>query len=423
MEINLRKIKKNFKDGKMTIEEVYELLKGIEIFSSEDRNKKGKVVGHDTDDIIISNPNGWTIIDCKVINDPENVGAYWYVDVENIIIKNHMNKEEAKKLLTNRKVYVDGKSKEIQEKLFEIGFKWRKENKNVSFLCKPFLFIDGNGVITTQDDMLWFKSRPNKEITAEEILSIQLDKEFKDGDIVSVSESSIFNSVIFIYNKKINGRLFSHISYYRNLRRVELNNDMVDMGECMNYANNEEQQILFDALEKEGKRWNDEKKVVENIKPKFVDGDIVYDKNNEWIFVYRGRKDEVRLKTDCFLGHSTHYINNTDFGTLYLEDSSLTYATEEQKSSLLDMLRGRNLTWNEKEKKIEKITHEFKPFERVITRDFPVDNWIAELFSHNDGDKFECVGGTWNECLPYSGNESLLGTNIAPTGINNKQNK
>ena len=35
-----------------------------------------------------------------------------------------MTKEEAKKMLTNTKVYVNGKTKEIQEKLFEIGFSW-----------------------------------------------------------------------------------------------------------------------------------------------------------------------------------------------------------------------------------------------------------------------------------------------------------
>ena len=50
-----------------------------------------------------------------------------------------MTKEEAKEMLTNTKVYVNGKSKEIQEKLFEIGFKWRGiESNNISNLGASF---------------------------------------------------------------------------------------------------------------------------------------------------------------------------------------------------------------------------------------------------------------------------------------------
>ena len=54
-----------------------------------------------------------------------------------------MTREEAKKMLTNTKVYVNGKSKEIQEKLFEIGFKWRGHTENyIMNLNETFLFIE-----------------------------------------------------------------------------------------------------------------------------------------------------------------------------------------------------------------------------------------------------------------------------------------
>ena len=37
-----------------------------------------------------------------------------------------MTKEEIKMLLNDTKVYVNGKSKEIQEKLFSFGYEWSR---------------------------------------------------------------------------------------------------------------------------------------------------------------------------------------------------------------------------------------------------------------------------------------------------------
>ena len=87
-------------------------------------------------------------------------------------------------MLTNTKVYVNGKSKEIQEKLFEIGFLWGGfSGNNISYTDAPFLFI--NNRITRSSDMNVFNRDGNKEISAEDILNIKIDEGFKlkDGDI------------------------------------------------------------------------------------------------------------------------------------------------------------------------------------------------------------------------------------------------
>lgn len=53
-----------------------------------------------------------------------------------------MTKEEAREFLMNKKVFVKDKSKEIQLKLFEIGFGWDDgSTKRASYLTKPFLFM------------------------------------------------------------------------------------------------------------------------------------------------------------------------------------------------------------------------------------------------------------------------------------------
>lgn len=49
-----------------------------------------------------------------------------------------MKKEEAIAKLSNTKVYVDGKSKEIQEKLFELGYSWVSFKKEVINEGTPF---------------------------------------------------------------------------------------------------------------------------------------------------------------------------------------------------------------------------------------------------------------------------------------------
>ena len=49
-----------------------------------------------------------------------------------------MTREEAISFLDNTKVYVQGKSKEIQEKLFSLGFQWKFDGKKVRHEEKPF---------------------------------------------------------------------------------------------------------------------------------------------------------------------------------------------------------------------------------------------------------------------------------------------
>lgn len=89
-----------------------------------------------------------------------------------------MTKEEAKKMLTNTKVYVNGKTKEIQEKLFKIGFRWRGISENrIMWENIPFLFIKSN--ITQSNEMLVFKNSELREISAEDILNIKIDEKIK----------------------------------------------------------------------------------------------------------------------------------------------------------------------------------------------------------------------------------------------------
>lgn len=61
--------------------------------------------------------------------------------------------------------------------------------------------------------------------------------------------------------------------------------------------------------------------------------------------------------------------------------------------------------------------HEFQPKEWVLVRDEDRDTWKLDIFSHFvDGAAFPyiCVGSYYEECIPFEGNEHLLGTTDAP---------
>lgn len=97
-----------------------------------------------------------------------------------------MTQKEIDKFLANTKVYVNGKSKEIQEKLFSIGYKWVVGRKDVNYTEDPFLFIYRGMYFTSDSNMVSFCNHENREISAEEILSLELTepayRPFKDKE-------------------------------------------------------------------------------------------------------------------------------------------------------------------------------------------------------------------------------------------------
>ena len=148
-----------------------------------------------------------------------------------------------------------------------------------------------------------------------ETLEIEKQLEFKDGDIV-------------VYGKSVAicRRIYKHtLSFYVTLNEMVglLFADEVESSEEYRFATDEDKLQLFDALAKEGKAWDAEKKQLVDLKPKV----------------------------------------------------------------------------------------ELKPFDKVLVRDSKSDYWRANLFGYIDKNGyFRCVYTNWAYCIPYAGNEQLLGT-------------
>ena len=100
------------------------------------------------------------------------------IDLIQILVEERlvMTREEAISFLDNTKVYVQGKSKEIQEKLFSLGFQWKFDGKKVLHKEKPFLFLWEDMELSYSSDMEHFTERAFREITANDILNIIIDE-------------------------------------------------------------------------------------------------------------------------------------------------------------------------------------------------------------------------------------------------------
>lgn len=95
---------------------------------------------------------------------------------------------------------------------------------------------------------------------------------------------------------------------------------------------------------------------------------------------------------------------------------SLRPATDSEKQQLFDALAKKNKRWDSEKKQIVDLPKncEFKPFDKVLVRQRETEEWRANIFSYIDKtDEYldhVCVNGRWEFCIPYEGNESLLGT-------------
>lgn len=95
-----------------------------------------------------------------------------------------------------------------------------------------------------------------------ETLKIEKQNEFKDGDIV------VYGKSVAICRKICKHTLFPYVSIDETSRLLFNDNPNVSPDECR-FAKEEEKQQLFDALAKEGKHWDAEKKQIVDLKPKY----------------------------------------------------------------------------------------------------------------------------------------------------------
>ena len=148
---------------------------------------------------------------------------------------------------------------------------------------------------------------------------------------------------------------------------------------------------------------------IEKPQPEFKDGDIVvYGKS---IAICR----KIYNRTIYF------YVSIDETFGLLSDDNRVSaegyrYATEAEKQQLFEALAKEGKRWNAERKIIEdaKKEYQFKPFEKVLARDSKDSLWHIDLYEGILGDdneyNYSCMASYWVYCIPYEGNEHLLGT-------------
>lgn len=145
-------------------------------------------------------------------------------------------------------------------------------------------------------------------------------------------------------------------------------------------------------------------------------GDILVNENNAHIIFEKFTDDTYTT----FIGR--HYLNKNYKNYVpgrytcvtqhfHIEESNAAqiyiYNIEEKIGGKLDL----------KTLEIEKPKCEFKTFDKVLGRNEKDDVWEADLFSRYREESqypFRCIGYSRKYCIPYEGNEHLLGTRNNP---------
>ena len=153
-------------------------------------------------------------------------------------------------------------------------------------------------------------------------------------------------------------------------------------------------------------KLNRETLEIEKTQPEFKDGDIV---------VY-GKS--VAICRRIYKHTLSFYISLNEMVVLLFADEvesseEYRFATEAEKQQLFSALEKEGKAWDSDKKAIVDLKPkvELKPFDKVLVRDSESQAWQVSLFSYKDSDSYYCCNGcSWNQCIPYIGNESLLGT-------------
>ena len=260
---------------------------------------------------------------------------------------------------------------------------------------------------------------------------------FKDGDIVYIKTKGYnHNEFIIIFKEIKNDHIHKHTCFAYQVLYTSPNAvcHLVDIEE-IRIATEEEKQKLFDAIKDNGYKWNAETKTLENIKPKFKVGDRIRHKNDKTIirtinYIYHDsyglcdnhllflkEQDNYELvpnklvKPRFKVGDRIKTIyGDFQYDIKELTDTHYTLVEVEYKYKYTEPII--------EDKYWELVPNKFdinalKPFDKVLVRDNNEQKWIISFFSdyYNGLEiyKYYCINSRYAQCIPYEGNEHLLG--------------
>ena len=178
-------------------------------------------------------------------------------------------------------------------------------------------------------------------------------------------------------------------------------------------------QTYINAIEERlGGRLNRETLKIEKTMPELYDGDIAFADygNRQDMFIVTGRTSSSDGYTSFISLDLNHMTLSLGCKTSFFKKDlcELRLATDEEKKQLFDALEKNGKRWDAKKKEVVdlKLKYEFRPFDKVLVRNYYNEVWRCDFYRTNIGDIYACiVNGNYLQCIPYNEETAkLIGT-------------
>lgn len=179
-------------------------------------------------------------------------------------------------------------------------------------------------------------------------------------------------------------------------------------------ASEEAKKELFDKMAEAGYRWNADTLELEEIEPKFKEGDVIIDNQGNLCLVSKIRDDGFVTITAALYANKTLNIFTSNNVNRCIK--LVTIASTTDRNKLYSALIRKGYKYNKWQHKL--IKQEFKPFDKVLVRGNDTEFWKADIYlgyMKNNSCPYRCTKANYGRCIPYEGNEYLLDTANSPT--------
>ena len=147
------------------------------------------------------------------------------------------------------------------------------------------------------------------------------------------------------------------------------------------------------------------------------DGDVLYSLDSKQPFIYKLRPQFSQAIGYCCINKFGDFAVWNTNKCIICTDKYIP-ATKEQRDLLFAKMKEAGYQWDANKKELRKIQPHydianFQPFDKVLVRDSKVERWYNTHYGFYDKSvhQFVCDGDSeWNQCIPFDGNEHLLGT-------------
>lgn len=295
---------------------------------------------------------------------------------------------------------------EVDDKSFKISF----YNSKFGFMNGGEGYLDKNGKLYDDGECVVF---PSKEMRDWSKFA------WKKGDVLVCKDDNshiIFEKFNDDTYTTFTGKLYYQATKagysYAHTRNLVMTQDFdIEKGDAA-------QTYISTIDERLGGKLNLDTLEIEKIQAEFKDGDIAFADfgKTQDVFIVSG-KTNLSEGYYSFIALNLNSTKALSIGckTSFFKENlnTLRLATEEEKQQLFDALAKEGKAWDAEKKQIVdlKLKVELKPFDKVLVRDSKSDNWRANLFGYIGKDGYyRCVYANWVYCIPYAGNEHLLGT-------------